>query len=139
MWVDVKALRSRRRGAVLHNATVVLEMHVAGSLNGASEVFAYQVFDPAAAPCQTPELDAAARTALGLPTGPLPHVFVLLDRIKLRDWACATIDVEAPPVAFAEQSLYRLYEMADRPARPVITNVWLKDAYAAAGCGRVRA
>lgn len=141
LWVDVKALRNTARGRRVYNTHVVAELHAAGCLqHGQSDVFAYEVFNPNVRGCLATDAQvAAARAFFGLPDDGsgddgMHPVFVLLDRLKLRDWVCAALDMEAPPVAFPEQSAKRLYSRKDG-ARSIITNLPLEEAYAAAGCG----
>lgn len=144
LWVDVKALRSLIRHRLRSNATLVLEVHLAGCIQkGHADVFAYEVFNPFVPECAKPELLADAAAALashGLARRDadgnvqLGSVFVLIDRVKLRDWASAVLDWSAPPVAFPEQSLWRLYCRNDQTCS-MIVNVPLEQAYAAAGCG----
>lgn len=137
LWVDVKALRALARGRAKTNATVVVELHAAGSLQaGQSDVFAYEVYNPAMPECATPALLADAMACRGKDKeDKVGRVYVLLDRVKLRDWVCATLDFAAPPVPYPEQSLYRMYCRDDYGS--IITNVPLPEAYEAAGCGMV--
>lgn len=132
LWVDVKAVRSLRRRGAKSNATVALELHAKGCLQkGRADVFAYEVFNTHLPECSTPELMADAHAV----RPNVERAFILLDRVKLLDWVCGALDFGAPPVAFSEQSLNRMYCRDDYGS--ILTNVRLEEAYAAAGCGIV--
>lgn len=140
LWVDVKSMRAVRSGGALHNSTLVIELHARGYLQtGKADVMAYEVFSPSAPECVGMLADARDMQRLaadGSQDSELRSTFLLLDRIKLRDWACASLDMDAPPVPFADQSMGRLYCRQDY-AKSVITNVCARAAYEAAGCGVV--
>jgi hypothetical protein len=112
LTVDVKALRSLRRGGALQNQLLFVEMHEDGwLLGGHAHVLAVQVCE---APCS----------------------FVLLDRVKLAAHALSQVDMNAPRVAWPEQCYRRLYRRAGR-SKELISLIDLEGAVEYAGCGLI--
>lgn len=108
--VDVKALRSLRRNGALQNSLVFVEMHESGWLRGGqADVIAVQVS---------------------------PTSFVMLDRIKLRDFALREVDMAAPRVPWPEQSYRRLYRRAGKSVELIsLVDLYLAVLYA--GCAYI--
>jgi len=112
LTVDVKALRSLRRGGALQNQLLFVEMHKDGwLLGGHANILAVQVCE---APCS----------------------FVLLDRVKLAAHALSQVDAKAPRVAWPEQCYRRLYRRAGR-SKELISLIDLEGAIEHSGCGLV--
>lgn len=122
LWVDVKSARAVRRRGALQNAYMMLELHNSGFLRGAADALAVEVWHDGMA--GSASSDTRCKGA----------VFMLLDRVKLADWAATCTDFTAPLVAFPEQALRRMYR---RPGKAVelMTLVPTDAVYAVAGAG----
>lgn len=114
---DVKGLRSLRRGGRKQNSLLFVEMHDTGwlrtTMDGGPDVIAQQI-------CEEPT-----------------STFVLFDRIKLKDFAMAEVDMISPLVPWPEQCYKRLYRRKDKE-RELMSLIDLDKAIQFAGCGYIQ-
>lgn len=113
---DVKGLRSLRRNGRKQNALLFVEMHETGWLRttqeGGPDIIAQQISE-----------DPIAK-------------FVLLDRVKLRDFALGQVDMSSPLVHWPEQCYKRLYRRKDKRTE-LLSLIDLEQAIQYSGCGYV--
>jgi len=113
VWVDVKSMRSLRRGWSLQSEYMWVELHEESWLmGGKSTVIAQEV---------------------------QPHVFLLFDRAALASYVKKTVQVKDPVVPYAEQSFLRVFMRPTKGLFRTFTSylslVKTEDAFAEAGCG----
>jgi hypothetical protein len=113
IWVDVKCMRSLRRGWSPQSEYMWVELHSTGWLfGGKATVVAQQITETA---------------------------FALFDRIALSEYVKDIVDVKSPVVPFAEQSYLRVFlretKGALRKKVSVLSLVKTEDAFKHAGCG----
>jgi hypothetical protein len=124
--VDVKSLRSIRRGGRMQNEFLFAEIHERGWLRGGkADVIAYEIWDST-----EPQSDVKE----GKIDPSVAAIFLLVDRKELARYIVGKIDWEAPFVPFPEECLYRKYRRENRKEE-IITLIPLEDVWKEAGCG----
>lgn len=113
MWVDVKCMRSLRRGWSPQSEYMWVELNSSGWLfGGKATVVAQQVTD---------------------------NAFALFDRDALAKYVKEVVDVRSPVVPYAEQSYLRVYlretRVKTRTLLSTLSLIKTEDAYRVAGCG----
>lgn len=110
-WVDVKCMRSLRRGWSPQSEYMWIELHGSGWLmGGKSTVIAQQIGE---------------------------NLFALFDRAALAEYAKNVVNVKEPVVHYAEQSYLRVFirKTMNSKRLSVLSLLKTEDAFAFAGCG----
>jgi hypothetical protein len=113
IWVDVKCMRSLRRGWSEQSEFMWVELHSTGWLfGGKATVIAQKVCD---------------------------NTFLLFDRVSLGDYVKSVVDTKSPVVSYAEQSLNRVFiretKNVSHTTKSFISLVNTQEAFKNAGCG----